>query len=174
MKIFIGRISVGDGPRLKKDNNMSFLNAIPLIGNIVNKAGDIISEAVTDKDKKIELENQLKTLQITSEAKLLEMEHDEKLAQVEVAKLNAKSNDSYVRRARPTILWICAIGLGYQWLLHPIMLWALSIAPIWYPEAVNITPPPTLNLTELSPILLGMLGLSTLRTTEKIKGVVGK
>ena len=153
---------------------MGLLSAIPIIGNLIDGATKLISEVITDKDKKLELQNQLKTLQIATETKILEMEHEEKLAQVDVAKIEAASNDSYVRRARPTILWVCAAGLGYSFLLHPLLCWFLKVVVIWAPVAAQITPPPNLDMTQLFPILLGMLGLSGYRTIEKIKGVVGK
>lgn len=153
---------------------MSFLSFLPIIGDLFKGAKDLISEAVVDKDKKLELENKIRVIELEATNKILEMEHDEKLAQVDVAKLEASSNDAYVRRARPTAMWVCCLGMGYSFLLHPLFCWGLKVLVIWYPEVSKIVPPPNLDMTTLMPILLGMLGLSGYRTMEKIKGVKSK
>jgi len=55
--------------------------------------------------------------------------------------------------------------LAYAFILSPIMRFAVVLA--------METPPdfPVLDISELMPILLGMLGLGGLRTYEKVKGV---
>jgi hypothetical protein len=65
---------------------------------------------------------------------------------------------------RPFIGWICGIGLAFQFLVAPLGTWIVTLAgyPIPFPE---------LDLGTLLTLLAGMLGLGTLRTQEKIKGV---
>ena len=149
---------------------MSFLSAIPIIGDLFKGATNLVSEAITDKDKKLEIEGQLKRLRIETENKLLEMNHEQTMGQIDIAKLNAKSNDSYVRRARPTILWICACGFGYNFVVHPLLLWAWAFLPVYYPELKGVAPPPALSMTEIMPVLLGILGLSGMRSYERKNG----
>ena len=145
-----------------------FLEALPIVGDVIKGAKDIISKLVVDKDKQIAAEAALDTLKMTAESKVAEMAHDEMMGQIDINKVEAGSEDSYVRRARPTIMWICAFGLGYTYLLHPIGLWALAL---WAPQ---ITPPPDLDMNQLMILLGGLLGFGGMRTAEYIKGVIKK
>jgi hypothetical protein len=149
---------------------MSWISAIPIIGDIINGGTKIIQELITDKDKALQAEVELRKLAAAAELRLLEMDHEEKLAQVDINKMAVTSNDAYVRRARPTILWICGAGMGYAFLIHPLFSWGIAVVGIWYPEALNIPIPPNLSMSEMLPILLGMLGLSGYRSFERIKG----
>lgn len=148
-----------------------WLSAIPIIGDIIDGGTKIIQEMITDKDKALQAEVELRKLATAAELKILEMSHEEKLAQVEINKEAVKSNDAYVRRARPTILWICGAGMGYSFIIHPLFEWAMTIVGIWYPVALTVPIPPNLSMTEMLPILLGMLGLSGYRSYERVKGV---
>ena len=58
---------------------------------------------------------------------------------------------------RPFIGWVCGVGLLYNVLIQPIF-------DIWFTM-------PEINPDLLYPVLLGMLGMSGLRTYEKFKGV---
>lgn len=86
------------------------------------------------------------------------------IAQIEVNKMEAQHTSLFVAGWRPAIGWICVIGLGYNFLLYPIMTWLVAVS------GAEFTPPPLLseNLMEL---VMGMLGLGALRSFEKWKGV---
>lgn len=149
---------------------MSILSAIPIIGDIFKGTKDLISEAITDKDKKNEIQGKLNLLHAQTEKEILEMNHQQTMAQTDIAKFQAKSNDAYVRRARPTILWICAAGFAYTFLIHPLLLWAWVFLPVYFPELEGVKPPPNLSMSEMMPVLLGMLGLSGMRSYERRHG----
>jgi hypothetical protein len=53
-------------------------------------------------------------------------------------------------------------ALGYQYLLVPLGTWTAA----W--GGISVPPPPSLD-SGLFELVLGMLGLGTLRTVEKIK-----
>lgn len=86
------------------------------------------------------------------------------IAQIEVNKMEAQHTSLFVAGWRPAIGWICVIGLGYNFLLYPMMTWLVAVL------GAEFTPPPLLseNLMEL---VMGMLGLGALRSFEKWKGV---
>jgi len=86
------------------------------------------------------------------------------IAQIEVNKVEAQHTSLFVAGWRPAIGWICVIGLGYNFLLYPMMTWLVVVT------GAEFTPPPLLseNLMEL---VMGMLGLGALRSFEKWKGV---
>ena len=69
----------------------------------------------------------------------------------------------FVAGWRPFIGWVCGSGLVYSFIAQPLLAWASGI---WVFPA-----PPVLDLSTLLTVLGGMLGLSSLRTVEKINGV---
>ena len=69
----------------------------------------------------------------------------------------AKSPNLFVSGWRPYIGWICGTGLGYQFLVYPILI-------AWVPKIVQ------LDMGTLLTLLLGMLGLGAMRTAEKLQG----
>ena len=97
---------------------MSFLSAIPIISNIIDGATKIISKAVTDKDKQMEIAAELQKMAVNAEQELLKLEHEEKMGQIDINKVAAASNDSFVRRARPATLWICNVKTGLDFIIH--------------------------------------------------------
>jgi len=85
------------------------------------------------------------------------------LAQIEVNKAEAASSSVFVAGWRPMIGWVCAIALLYQYLLTPIAVWFGFIIGHPIPQPPNLDG----NLYEL---MFGMLGMSALRSFDKLKG----
>ena len=86
------------------------------------------------------------------------MAQEPQLAQIELNKVEASHRTLFVAGWRPAIGWICAIGLGYMFIVNPTIQWFTGTVG---PEM------PTDIMFEL---ILGMLGLSGLRTYEKLAG----
>lgn len=147
---------------------MSILSSIPIVGQIIDGASKLISEVITDKDKKTELEYKLKALQLDATLQLQKIEHDEVIAQIEINKLDAQSNNAMQRNWRPFIGWCCGLAFAFNFICVPLLKWALVIASTHYPELLNVVPPPTLDMSEMMPVLLAMLGFGGFRTYEKI------
>ena len=80
----------------------------------------------------------------------------------------AKHSSIFVSGWRPSIGWILAGALFYQYIFLPIMLWIVLLCGIILPS-----PPPTLD-DNLWQLLTGMLGLSAVRGWEKTKNVARK
>ena len=81
--------------------------------------------------------------------------------QLEVNKTEAANPNWFVSGWRPYIGWICGSGLGYQFLIYPILI-------AYVPHIQQ------LDMGTLLTLLLGMLGLGGLRTYEKVKDVATK
>jgi len=88
--------------------------------------------------------------------------------QLAINSKEAEHGSIFVAGARPFIMWICGAGLGWNFILQPIMLWVAFLFEI------DLSGAPELDMSELSTILLGMLGLGGLRTYEKKLGVARK
>jgi len=83
--------------------------------------------------------------------------------QLEINKIEAANPSIFVSGWRPLIGWICGVALLYSFLGQPLLSWA----------SLNFgyQQPPNLDMGTLITLLAGMLGLSGLRTAEKINGV---
>jgi hypothetical protein len=86
------------------------------------------------------------------------------LGQLQVNTEEAKSPSTFVSGWRPFIGWVCGIALTYNFLIYPLMLWFIAV------YGSDIKPPPLFS-EYLMELVMGMLGLGTLRTFEKWKGV---
>ncbi len=114
---------------------------------------NLISKAIPDKTKRMELEAQIKTQMI-----------DLQKAQADINLEQAKHPSIFVSGARPAIMWICAFGLAWSFFLGPIMNWL-----VWT-FAIDIVPP-EIETEGLLTLTLSLLGLSGMRSFEKAKGV---
>lgn len=85
------------------------------------------------------------------------------LAQIGVNSEEAKSTNWFVAGWRPFIGWTCGVGLAYVAVVEPI---GRFIAQVWFAYAGAF---PVIDTTLTMQVLLGMLGLGALRTTEKVK-----
>lgn len=86
------------------------------------------------------------------------------LAQIRVNEQEAANASLFVSGWRPAVGWVCVVGLVYNFVIYPFLLWLLAT------HDAQFTPPPILHDT-LMELVLGMLGLGALRTIEKWKGV---
>ena len=87
--------------------------------------------------------------------------------QIDINKSEAVNPSVFVSGWRPFIGWVCGSACAWNWIGLPIA----KVIIIILGYKIDLTPA---NLTEMMPILLGMLGLGGLRTLEKINGVASK
>lgn len=126
------------------------LPLIPIIGTLEK----IIDHVVPDPDKKMEL-----TLE------LAKLENQLMTGQMDINKEEAKHGSIFVAGWRPAIGWIGAVGLGYSFIVEPIMSWCARVIFKYAGEFPNI------DTSSLMVLVTGMLGFGGLRTYEKYKGV---
>lgn len=103
--------------------------------------------------------------------KLKELEQNGDLAvmaqQSEINKIEAANPRLFVSGWRPFIGWICGVALSVQMIVGPIVVWISTLAGHPVPLVV-------LDVSLLTTLLVGMLGLSGMRTVEKVNGVANK
>jgi hypothetical protein len=106
---------------------------------------------------------------LQAKIKLFELQQSGELqviaGQLDINKEEAKNANVFVSGWRPFIGWTCGSALVYTYILYPLLLWA---AATWAPQ---IKPPLLVNDGMLFELMLGMLGMSGLRTFEKVKSV---
>lgn len=110
-------------------------------------------------------EAKLRLLELAQKGELAAMDADMRLAlgQMEINKAEA-STDLFRGGWRPACGWVCAAGLGYTFLLRPILPWVAGLF------GANVEAMPNIDTDTLMVLLTGMLGLGGLRTVERIKG----
>lgn len=136
------------------------MNVLELLIGPVTK---ILDKIIPDPQAKAAAAMEMFKLQQAGEFKDLDAQLQRDLGQIEVNKAEAASGNAFAGSWRPLCGYVCVLGLAYQFVLQPLLAWLSGI------QAWPI--PPTLDLGDLLTMLGGMLGLGTLRTTEKLKGV---
>ena len=114
---------------------------------------NLISKAIPDKTKRMELESQIKSQMI-----------DLQKAQADINLQQAKHASIFVAGARPAIMWVCCLGILWSFFLGSIMNWL-----VWT-FSIDIVPP-EIETEGLMTLTLSLLGLSGMRSFEKFQGV---
>ena len=123
-------------------------------GAVVNAVGGTLDRLFTSDDERLTHAEVMERLRQQPDA-----------AQALVNLAEASHRAVFVAGWRPFIGWVCGAALGYNFILRDLLAWALTA---WWP---TIALPPALQMDQLMTVLLGLLGLGTLRTVEKIGGV---
>ena len=102
--------------------------------------------------------------QAKAQLALLELAQRGDLAQIDVNKAEAASTSAFTSSWRPLIGYICGAGCAWNWIGLPVASFVFSA--VGHPVAMSPA-----DLSEMMPLLFGLLGMSGLRTLEKVKGV---
>ena len=125
---------------------------------LLDVGGKLIDKLFPDPAQRAAANYELLKLHQQGELALLAQEVALAKTQTDVNQEEAKSTNWFVAGWRPYIGWICGTGLAYQFLVYPILI-------AFQPKIVS------LDMGTLITLLAGMLGLGTLRSFEKSKGV---
>jgi hypothetical protein len=137
----------------------------PLLVPLFEIGKGIIDKLFPDPQAAAAAKVELFRMQQNGELAALAAETDLAKGQLAVNAAEASSGNMFVAGWRPAIGWICAAGLGYEFLLSPLLPWVAALI-VGHPIAEL----PDLPTETLMTLLFGMLGLGSLRTVEKIKG----
>ena len=124
-----------------------------IVESVVGIAGKVLDKFVEDKDLKRKLESELKSQIISLD-----------LAQAQTNLEQAKHSSVFIAGARPAIMWICAFGLGWQFVFQPVAAWILAVSG----SELML---PLFETEGLMPLTLSLLGLGSMRSFEKFKGI---
>ena len=109
--------------------------------------------------------------QASAEALLIKTQMDAALAQaqqqIDINKIEAGSSNVFVSGWRPFVGWVCGSAFALHFLLFPLLNWS---AELFGRSAIAIP----FDMATLSTVLMGMLGLGTMRSVEKWRGVASK
>tara|TARA_B100000989_G_C19490062_1_gene449344 strand:- start:663 stop:1037 length:375 start_codon:yes stop_codon:yes gene_type:complete len=120
-----------------------------MIQALIGPVTGLLDKFIPDADQKAKLAHDIATM---SEKHAQEIA----LAQIKVNEAEAKGN-WFQSSWRPAIAWVCVLGFLVNFLVSPIC----AGFGVVIPQADTGT---------MLPVLLGMLGLGTMRTVERLKG----
>lgn len=83
--------------------------------------------------------------------------------QMAVNQVEAANPSVFVSGWRPFVGWVCGSACAWNWIGLPIAKVGLLLAGV----TLDVSPA---DLTEMLPVLFGMLGIGGLRTLEKLNG----
>jgi hypothetical protein len=129
---------------------------IPVL-SILEIGAKLLDKVIPDKDAREKAQAELLKAAQSQDFQL-------SLAQIKVNEEEAKSENLFKSGWRPAIGWICVLGLFYNFVLYNILLWAVATFNI------AITPPALMS-DILMELVFALLGLGSLRTFEKLKGI---
>ena len=115
------------------------------VDSVFNGVTNILDEVITSKEEKALIQIKMNELQTETNNK------------------NAENPSLFVSGWRPFIGWICGLGLGFNFVIRPIMNYILLV---FYPLAPIME---SLDVSVLLSLVTGMLGFAGLRTFEKVK-----
>jgi len=119
----------------------------------IEAVGNVMDKLFTSDDERL-----------THEEVLTRLAQKPNIAQIELNKIEAAHRTIFVAGWRPAIGWVCALALLYQFVIQPLLNYALFI----YSPAM--APPPSLDFAPLMTVVVSLLGLGGLRTVEKLQG----
>jgi hypothetical protein len=136
-----------------------------IAGPLLDMAGKIFDRVIPDKAAAEKAKLEFAAIAQSQEFQLA-------LEQIKVNLEEAKHPSILIAGWRPFIGWICGFAFAYSYVLLPFLLYLTYM--IGDAETVTqLAKLPKLELAEMLPVLFGMLGLGTMRSTEKIKGAEG-
>jgi len=122
---------------------------------LIGPVTGLLDKFIEDKDQKNKLAHEIATM---ADKHSFEIQK----AQIEVNKEEAKSRSWWIAGWRPATGWICALAMGYHFIIQPLLIFFLAL----FGMKMDL---PSFDMDTLMTVLLGMLGLGTLRTVEKSK-----
>ena len=143
-----------------------------LISGLFSAAQSLISRFFPDPEKKAAAQLELLKMQQNGELVLLASETDLAKLQIQTNVEEAKHANIFVSGWRPAVGWCCAAAFAYSYVILPFaqfLVFTFGTTAM----AAQLKLAPTLELSEMLPVLFGMLGLGGLRTVEKVKNVEG-
>ena len=126
----------------------------------------IVDKIFPDKDKADAAKLEILKLQQSGELQKEQNDFHLTIEQIKVNAVEAASGSLFIGGARPGAMWVCVVGLGYTFLLQPILEWVSLI--------LKVPTPPVIDTGMLVQLLIATLGLAGWRSLDKSNGVASK
>ena len=124
-----------------------------MIQALIGPVTGLLDKFIEDKDQKAKLAHEIATM---SERHMQE----QIMGQLEINKAEAQHKSIFVSGWRPSVGWCCSLAMMYHFIIAPMIQFGINIAGM----QVEL---PEFDFSQLSTILMAMLGMAGLRTYEK-------
>lgn len=124
--------------------------------DLINEIGATVRQVLPNPEAQRDFD--LKIMELAAKAE--EQETQLALGQIDINKIEAGSANLFVAGWRPFIGWTGGVALGYTWILSPLIKAIFGLDEL-----------PALDADAIWPIIAAMLGLGTMRSFEKSRGV---
>jgi Holin of 3TMs, for gene-transfer release len=125
-----------------------------MVGPLAALFDDVLKRVVPDQTERLKISAELQTTMATQEFQAA-------MAQVAVNTEEAKKESLFVSGWRPFIGWTCGGAYAYHFVFQAFL--KMVFAAFGHPIDL-----PTISISEMTPVMTGMLGLGVLRTYEKV------
>jgi hypothetical protein len=119
---------------------------------LISPISTLLDKFIPDADEKAKLAHEIATM-------AQKQAHESAIAQVKVNEKEAQHRSIFIAGWRPFVGWTCGVALFYHFIVQPVLVFFMD------------KPAPSFDMSTLSTILMGMLGLGGLRTFEKYKSI---
>lgn len=131
-----------------------------LLVTLIPALAGTLDKLLPDPEARAKAQLELAKLEQDGQFREIEARLQESLAQAEINKIEAASQNGFQAGWRPLAGYACVAGLGYEFLLRPLLPWVLVVSGVQAPDL------PSLDGV-LFELMFGMLGLGTLRTADR-------
>ena len=121
-----------------------------IVGSKIGTVTGVLDKFIEYIDKKYALTHEIATIYELNSQEAMK-------SQLEINKVEAAHKSLFVSGWRPSIGWVCMLGLLYNTIIA-------NILGIWMEV-------PEVDTTLLVPVMMGMLGLGAMRSYEKVNKV---
>lgn len=139
------------------------------VAEILGHVFDKVSHFIPDPVAKAEAQQKIREMEQAAEFKQIDALLEAGRQQTDINKIEAASTNLFVSGWRPACGWVCAGAFAYTFVLQPFLVFILAATH----AGVDPKTLPVLDISQLMPVLLGMLGLGAMRSIEKVKGAIG-
>ena len=129
-----------------------------MIQALIGPVPGLLDKCIEDKDQKAQLAHEIATMGAKHA-------QEQVLAQLEINKAEAASGSLFKGGWRPAVGWVCALAFAYHFILKDLIVFGVAFAGMDMPDL------PEFDMGTLLTVLGGMLGIGSLRTYEKQKGL---
>ena len=131
-----------------------------IVGGLLNIGSQVIDRLFPDPVKAAEAKLELLKMQQSGDLAII-------AGQMDINKVEAGNSSTFVAGWRPFIGWVCGAACAWNWIGISVANTVLTL--IQYQVVLKPA-----DISEMFPVLIGMLGLGGLRTIEKLNSVAAK
>ncbi|MBV8938741.1 MAG: holin family protein [Alphaproteobacteria bacterium] len=131
---------------------------------LIDPISRLLDKLIPDPDARARAQEELRKAEREEDLEALKLAITSDQAQAASDQQEAGNASLFVCGWRPFIGWVCGVAFAYHFILQPLLAFTLMSAH----RPVSL---PAFDMQTLTTVLMGMLGLGSLRTLEKLRGV---